>query len=99
MALQVYKPLDSPAGQVRFLKLHPAKKQSDIVHCELIYSFLSQSPIYEALSYTWGGPTPPPAVGKSIVLNSQTFPVWENVFAALLRLRQTSKARVIWIDA
>lgn len=32
-------------------------------------------------------------------MNSQHFPVFENLFVALLRLRQTSKPRIIWIDA
>ncbi|KAE9363825.1 hypothetical protein N431DRAFT_564401 [Stipitochalara longipes BDJ] len=44
-----------------------------------------------------GGPAPDP--GKFILLNSQRFPIFENLFAALLRLRQTSKPRMIWIDA
>ncbi len=32
-------------------------------------------------------------------MNFQHFPVFENLFVALLRLRQTSKPRIIWIDA
>ena len=46
-----HKQLDSSAGQVRFLKLYPAKKQSDTISCELIDSLLSDTPSYEALSY------------------------------------------------
>jgi hypothetical protein len=65
----------------------------------LTYSHLGQSPNFEALSYTWGKARPPPATEQNIVLNSQIFPVFENLFAALQRLRHLSKARVLWIDA
>lgn len=81
----------------RILKIQPAKNMTDEIRCDLVYSLLGDHPEYEALSHTWGSPTPDP--GKSILVNSQHFPVFENLFVALLRLRQTSKPRIVWIDA
>ncbi|KAH7403556.1 heterokaryon incompatibility protein-domain-containing protein [Cadophora sp. MPI-SDFR-AT-0126] len=40
-----------------------------------------------------------PNPGRFIILNSQRFPVFENLFAALVRLRHASRTRTIWIDA
>jgi hypothetical protein len=93
-----YRPLDSSHGEIRILNIQPAKKDSAEIHCRLEYSLLSQKPAYEALSYTWGGPSSSPE-GLWIKLDSQNFPVFENLFAALKRLRQPSKPRLIWIDA
>jgi hypothetical protein len=97
MTYQVYTPVDSTNGEIRILRIQPAKKESDEIQCEFIPSLLNNLPEYEALSYTWGGPAPDP--GKFILLNFQRFPIFENLFAALLRLRQTYKPRTIWIDA
>lgn len=97
MASQVYKPINSANSQFRILRIQPAKNQSDEIRCDLISSLLTDHDEYEALSYTWGSPAPDP--GKSILVNSEHFPVFENLFTALLRLRKTSKPRMIWIDA
>lgn len=78
-------------------EIHPAEKEQDEIRCDLVPSLLDESPDYEALSYTWGGPAPNP--GRFIILNSQRFPVFENLFAALVRLRHASRTRTIWIDA
>ncbi|PVH74749.1 HET-domain-containing protein [Cadophora sp. DSE1049] len=97
MTFHVYTPIDSTKSEIRILRIQPAKKESDEIQCDLVHSFLDKSPKYEALSYTRGGPAPDP--GQYILLSSQRFPVFENLFAALVRLRHTSKPRTIWIDA
>lgn len=97
MASQVYKPIESAIGQFRTLNIRPAKNPTDEIRCDLVYSLLGNHPEYEALPYTWGCPAPDP--GKSVLVDSQHFPIFENLFAALLRLRQTSKPGMIWIDA
>ena len=99
MSSALYRPLESEKRQIRILKVLPAKIQSEEIECELVYSSLGDQPEYdyEALSYTWGTLEPEPE--KYIRLDARHFQVFENLFAALLRLRQSSKPRLIWIDA
>lgn len=68
--------------------------------CTLAEAQLRTSPAYEALSYVWGSRSPDTA--KSIQLNGTTFPVGENLEAALRQLRPrpgTAKPRVMGVDA
>ncbi|KAK3342341.1 heterokaryon incompatibility protein-domain-containing protein, partial [Neurospora tetraspora] len=51
--------------------------------------------LYEALSYVWGSEDKP----CSISINGCDLPVGENLYAALLHLRDHSIERTIWIDA
>lgn len=44
-------------------------------------------PVYEALSYTWGCK----GIRQSINLNGQSFDIFENLEAALRRLRRSKK--------
>ncbi|CAO2649061.1 Nn.00g100100.m01.CDS01 [Neocucurbitaria sp. VM-36] len=97
MTSYVYAPIDSANGEIRILEIQPVKKDTDEIRCEFTFDRLHKLPEFEALSYTWGGPAPDP--GKHILLNSQRFPVFENLSAALVRLRHVSKPRTIWIDA
>ncbi|KAK3312553.1 heterokaryon incompatibility protein-domain-containing protein [Apodospora peruviana] len=96
MTSPAYRPLNSAEGEIRVLiLLHGPSHDADI-HCELKTVNLSDNPVYEALSYTWG------SVGKAdqIRLNGDhKLPVWENAGAALRRLRLPKKPRHLWIDA
>ena len=51
--------------------------------------------LYQALSYTWGGLEKP----RPISIVAQILVVTENLYAALLHLRDCSLERIIWIDA
>jgi hypothetical protein len=51
--------------------------------------------LYEALSYTWGGEEKP----YSITIKEHKLDVTANLYAALLRLRDYSLERIIWVDA
>jgi hypothetical protein len=51
--------------------------------------------LYEALSYTWGGKEKP----YSITIKKQNLSITANLYVALLRLRDRSLERIIWIDA
>lgn len=83
----------------RLLLLLPAKDPKDPIECQLIEVPLgatNESPEreYEALSYVWGarsGSCPIICHGKSLL-------VTENCLAALIRLRQPSVTRTLWID-
>jgi hypothetical protein len=50
---------------------------------------------YEALSYAWGSEDKP----QSILINNKTLNVTQNLYTALLRLRNHTCSRIIWIDA
>lgn len=92
-------------GEKRVLRVLPGQPGDPIV-CQLlnmvipgVQSCTSHSEIYcgsyVALSYTWG-------IGHrlhSIICNDAPLPVMENLFSALLNLRQTDHDLVIWIDA
>ena len=54
----------------------------------------SQLP-YEALSYTWGDPTP----AFSIQINNKQLAIAHNLFFALQHLRHETESRNLWIDA
>ncbi|KAK0725951.1 hypothetical protein B0H67DRAFT_571955 [Lasiosphaeris hirsuta] len=50
--------------------------------------------LYEALSYVWGSDQKL----RLISINEGYFPITENLYAALSRLRDHSPRRIIWID-
>ncbi|KAK0752885.1 heterokaryon incompatibility protein-domain-containing protein [Schizothecium vesticola] len=95
MAAPVYTPIDSANGEIRLLTLEPANNVDDPIVCSLEQVFLSENPVYEALSYTWGSPTPT----CQLQLNGRTVDVQENAAAAMRRLRSTTAPRKLWIDA
>ena len=87
---------------IRLLRLMPHKNENTErteIQCEL-FEYTLQDPgkgihLYEALSYTWGGSDKP----RSISINKQNLAVTENLHTALLRLRDCSFERILWIDA
>ncbi|KAK1831539.1 heterokaryon incompatibility protein-domain-containing protein [Podospora conica] len=95
MAAAVYTPLDSTNGEIRLLSLEPAENIDDPIVCSLEHVFLSDNPVYEALSYTWGSPTPT----CQVQIDGQTVDVQENAAAAMRRLRYKTESRKLWIDA
>lgn len=92
-------------GQFRLLSLLPGTL-TEGVSCTLCIDNIPGSnveqahssarrPEYEALSYTWGE-----MADQVIRLNGHdSFPVTDNLFYALKRLRYTHEVRVFWIDA
>ena len=97
-----YSSLSLGPDSIRLLRLMPHKNESKDrteIQCEL-FEYTLQDPgkgthLYEALSYAWGGSDKP----RSISINKQNFAVTENLYAALLRLRDRSLERILWIDA
>lgn len=90
----VYEPLRRDIDSIRLLTLLPSSTTSSVIHCTLSATTFGSKPLYTALSYTWG----PPATTHSIVINSHTVPLRENLYWALFYLRQSSP-RSLWIDA
>ena len=95
-------PLGPDSKVIRLLRLMPYKNERrgrTEIQCEL-FEYTPQDPhkgthLYEALSYTWGGSDKP----RSISINKQKLAVTENLYAALLYLRDRSFERILWIDA
>jgi len=90
-----YRPLQCD-DSVRILVLHPSPNEADPIVCTIRHRELSdKTPIYEAVSYTWGDSTQT----NKLHLNGREQIVGQNCHAALRRLRQPKADRWIWIDA
>jgi hypothetical protein len=91
-----YKPLDLSSNKpsIRLAVLHAAGISSAI-RITLATAAFADRPRYEALSYTWGRPD----VLKGIELNGVRVDIRENLWDALVNLRDAREDRVLWIDA
>jgi hypothetical protein len=88
--------LPSKHRVTRLLRLLPDKIDSRI-RCELFdYKFRDKAQLpYEALSYVWGDQQNK----KRILVDGGYLDITNNLYEALLRLRDCRKARVLWVDA
>lgn len=84
---------------IRLLRLLPSERDSEDLRGELFEYDLQKSnkPIspYEALSYVWGSEDRP----QAILIDNYGLNVTHNLYTALLRLRDHSIPRIIWVDA
>ncbi|TVY71440.1 Heterokaryon incompatibility protein 6 OR allele [Lachnellula suecica] len=97
-----YQPLPT-AGHIRLLTIYPGS-DDDIIVTLAPVAFTPESPqgmpVYEALSYTWDSEQNPQHILVREDDGSTAFlPVTRNLAVALMHLRYSDKARVIWIDA
>jgi hypothetical protein len=100
---QIYQPLSR--GQTRILCLQSGLLDDPIISTlspitlsgEVTTKESSRAGAsdYEALSYTWGDPTP----AHKIECNGCSLPVARNLFSALKALRYSEGPRLMWIDA
>ncbi|PVH73420.1 HET-domain-containing protein [Cadophora sp. DSE1049] len=88
-----YEPVKT--GEFRVLLLNLSHDPTLDIKCSLVRETLPPVQPYDALSYTWG--TDPPK--KFILFDGTEFPVRENLYQALLRLRLPDIDRRIWVDA
>jgi hypothetical protein len=102
MSTYEYPPLSIELQSFRLLCLLPAENESTKttrIRCRLAEYSLQDSgksiPLYDALSYTWDDPAKP----RSIFINEQKLAVTENLYAALLQIRDRGLNQIIWIDA
>ena len=80
---------------IRLLYLLPGSDKAPL-SCSLRIVSLSELPVYEAISYTWGEPI----FSASIECFSRgQLPITENLSAALFHLRLADRLRVLWVDA
>ena len=83
-------------GFLRLLVLHPYDSDhSSPIRCSLRISTFADEPVYEALSYNWGDPTPE----HRILVDDQNFLVRTNLNRALHDLRTATHDRTLWVDA
>ena len=95
-ASQTYQYLHMKADrEIRLLHLEPGSATSRL-SCSLRIVPLSKTPIYEALSYTWGKPVFPASMKCS---PSGQLCLTENLSVALCHLRLKDRIRVLWVDA
>ena len=84
---------------IRLLRLLPSGKDPKPLRCELFEYPLQNSGKsshpYEALSYVWGSEDKP----ESIIIDNNSLNITQNLYTALLYLRDHVCARIIWADA
>lgn len=96
-----YQTLNFSRYEIRLLQLHPGEENSPI-QGSLTTVQLSENPLYESLSYTWGNPavtTPITLLASKEPSQSFTFRATTNLAIALKQLRYTDTIRIIWVDA
>lgn len=99
MSQYQHSPLSLGPDSIRLLRLLPHEDKNARIQCQL-FDYSLQGPgermhLYDALSYVWGDSKNP----RSIYIGKYELPVTENLFAALLQLRNFSFERIIWVDA
>ena len=99
MSHTLYSSLPLEPGSIRLLRLMPDKDETALIQCQLFNYSPQESGewthLYEALSYVWGDPDKT----LPILINEHCFNITVNLYAALLRLRNRSFERIIWVDA
>jgi hypothetical protein len=81
--------------QIRLLRLLPARKWEDDLHCTLSSALLGDNPLYQAVSYAWGLSS----ASRAISINGFKYLVTPNLETALRRIRDKALDVVLWVDA
>lgn len=78
---------------MRLLRLLPGSNDDEL-SCELFAARVSESPLYEAISYVWGN------AFKAVTLycNSKKLRITWNLASALRRIRNLNRPRTLWAD-
>ncbi|PIG80568.1 hypothetical protein AARAC_003269 [Aspergillus arachidicola] len=94
-----YFALPTGSSSIRVLLLQPSTEDTASINCQLInYSLPTTGDgylPYEALSYVWGSESTP----RCIFLDGTTLSITDNLYAALLHLRDHQLPRMLWVDA
>ncbi|KAE8316947.1 heterokaryon incompatibility protein-domain-containing protein [Aspergillus transmontanensis] len=94
-----YSPLPTGSSSVRVFLLLPSTDDTASINCQLINYSLPTTGNghlpYEALSYVWGSESTP----RCIFLDGTTLSITDNLYAALLHLRDHQLPRMLWVDA
>ena len=83
---------------VRLLVIHPPHNGDldSTIECSTCVETLNNSPLYEAISYSWGNPS---SLNESLLVNGVLYKSGSRVVALLKQLRLPNASRVVWIDA
>ncbi|KAG4423960.1 hypothetical protein IFR04_002955 [Cadophora malorum] len=83
-------------NEIRILEILPCGSEGAQapLKCEIRVVNLSDKPIYDTLSYRWGNP----GNRKCILVDNRECLITDNLYAALLRMRQKDEKKTIWID-
>ncbi|KAK8108432.1 HET-domain-containing protein [Apiospora sp. TS-2023a] len=88
-----------PEYCIRLLQIMPHHDEHAPIRCQLfnypLFGSNQDCHLYEALSYVWG----PSETPRVVYVNEACLAVTENLYMALLRLRNHALPRVIWADA
>ena len=99
MPSHAYSSLPPEGDYIRLLCLLPNEDEAAPLQSKLrnlsLQKLGTRTHLYEALSYAWGNPN----VTLPICVDGDEFHVTVNLHAALLRLRDCSFERIIWVDA
>lgn len=79
--------------EIRLLDLLPGGRY-DPIRCATRVVSLDQNPAFETVSYVWGDSIEE----RAIEVSGRSIPITKNLYAGLLRLRQTNEERTLWID-
>ncbi|KAE8362733.1 heterokaryon incompatibility protein-domain-containing protein [Aspergillus caelatus] len=94
-----YSPRPAGSSTIRVLLLLPNTDDTASISCQLInYSLPTTGNSYlpyEALSYVWGSES----TSRCIFLDGSTLSITDNLYAALLHLRDRQFPRILWVDA
>jgi hypothetical protein len=99
MAPYQHSPLTKGPDSIRLLRLLPSEIDEAEIQVDLLEYSLQGSRrsghSYEALSYVWGGLD----TTQSILVGDEHLDITPSFHAALLRLRDPTFPRILWIDA
>lgn len=93
-----YRPIPTTNRSIRLLRLLPAEDENADIQCDLFDYTLQNARdthLYEALSYVWGDPNDT----LPISVSGCRMDITVNLHAGLLRLRNHSLDRILWVDA
>lgn len=93
-----YTRLSSTDHSIRLIRLHPDADPEAPIQCSLLDYRMRRTGgihLYEALSYVWGNPHD----RVLITVNGLYLSITRNLHKALIRLRNSTFDRVLWVDA
>ncbi|KAF4631975.1 hypothetical protein G7Y89_g6151 [Cudoniella acicularis] len=94
MSSVYYENLDRDRRAIRILKLLPGSWPTRI-HCQLKRVLLTDTVVYEAVSYAWGDPNNT----KTVLVEGIEMQVPCNLETCLQHLRKPNEALQLWVDA
>lgn len=89
-------PLNAERREIRLLDLESLSRGPAELSCNLRLVSLDDRPVYEALSYVWGGKADPP---HALCVGGQELHITRNLYEALYYLREDDTVRTLWVDA